>query len=95
MLNLFNSKAQIDLSVIQPEEIAKLDDNAQAKLAALVEAVTAREAAQARYSKAMLGVGEATVEQSAAMAAHIEANPAPTFNETRVAAIEAYRKSQI
>jgi hypothetical protein len=74
MIALFNSSAQIDLSVIDPAEVAKLDDNQQIKLASLISAVQAREAAQVRFTSAVVAVGEASQEQVSAMEAHIAAS---------------------
>jgi hypothetical protein len=52
MLNLFNSKAQLDLAVIDPAEVAKLDDNQQTILASLINAAKARETALERLRAA-------------------------------------------
>lgn len=90
-MNLFNSTAQIDLSVIDPAEVAKLDDNAQMKLGSLIAAVQRREAATDRWLKAQAVMIDATREQSEALAAHVIANPPPTALEALRANQESYR----
>jgi hypothetical protein len=74
MIQLHNQLGQIDLSVIDPAEVAALDDGQQKLLAVLVSAVQDREAAQARYTSAVLAKREASAEQVAALAAHSEAS---------------------
>jgi hypothetical protein len=73
-MNLFNSMAQIDLSIIDPAKVAKLDDEAQNVLSVLIVAVQNREAASERFNKAVVGVREADAEQHASMALHIAAS---------------------
>ena len=90
MLNLFNSKAQIDLSVIDPAEVALLSDSAQEKLASLISTVQAREAATERMLKAQAAVIDCTQEQADALAAHQLANPPPTQLEALRAAQASY-----
>jgi hypothetical protein len=93
MLNLFNSKAQLDLAVIDPAEVAKLDDNQQAHLASLINAAKVRETAQERLSMAQAAVIDASREQAEALEAHAIANPPPTQLEATRAAQAAYAKS--
>lgn len=93
MLNLFNAKAQIDIAAIDPGEIEKLPENNRKLLFLLLSSVQDREAAQVRYTKAVVAVDEATAEQAAAMEAHVAANPAPSFLDIQKASIAAYQKS--
>jgi predicted nuclease with RNAse H fold len=86
-LNLFNSAAQIDIAEIDPDEVSKLDDNAQAKLASLISAVHARESATDRMLAAQAAVIDCTQEQIEALAEHIKANSPPD-------AIDALRENQ-
>jgi hypothetical protein len=65
---------QISLASIDPAAVAELSDAAQAKLATLMDAVQAREAAQDRHSKAKLAVVAAETEQAAALQAHKDAS---------------------
>lgn len=94
MIALHNQFGQIALDVIDPREVAKLSDAQQKCLAVLISAVQEREAAQERFTKAVLATREATFEQEAAMAAHVEANPPMTFQQAQQQAIAAFNKSR-
>jgi hypothetical protein len=63
MLTLHNQFGQLDLSVIDPAEVAKLGDEQQSILSLLISSVQDREAAQVRFNKAVISVREATTEQ--------------------------------
>jgi hypothetical protein len=86
MIALHNSLGQIDLSVIDPAEVANLDDNQQERLATLISAVQAREAAQIRCNSAVIAVGEASHEQTEALAAHIVASDPFPFSTAKIEA---------
>ncbi|WMT75072.1 hypothetical protein [Bradyrhizobium sp. Ash2021] len=92
-LQLHNHFGVLDLSVIDPKAVSELDDQQQALLASLISAVQNREAAQARYAKAIKTLQDATAEQIAAMEAHITANPPQTAIEALRAAQAAYNAS--
>lgn len=74
MIKLHDKFGVINLAEIDPTEIEKLNDAQQALLATLFDKVRAREAAQTRYSEAVIRVSTATQEQIDAHAAHIEAS---------------------
>jgi hypothetical protein len=69
-LALRNQFGQLDISVIDPAEVAKLNDDQQVKLASLVTAVETREAANTRYLNAVRVRRGAEAEQTAALDEH-------------------------
>jgi hypothetical protein len=94
MLAMQNKFGQIDLSLIDPAQVAKLSDEQQVVLAVLVEAVQNRDAAHERLRKAKEAVREAMRIEADAQAAHQAANPPPSRLEALRAAQDAYNKSQ-
>jgi hypothetical protein len=93
MITLRNQYGALDLSVVDPAEVAKLDDNQQKLLASLISAMQDREAAQDRYAKAVKAVHDATTDQHDALEAHTAANPPLTPQQAQQAAIAAYNSS--
>ncbi|WP_338830443.1 hypothetical protein [Bradyrhizobium sp. 27S5] len=69
-LTLRNRFGQLDISVIDPVEVAKLDDGQQTKVATLVAAIEHREIAYERYVAAVRARRDAEVEQTSALEAH-------------------------
>jgi hypothetical protein len=69
-LQLRNQFGQLDISVIDPAEVAKLSDDQQAKLAPLITAVKNREGANERYLNAVRARRDAEAEQVSAIDAH-------------------------
>lgn len=73
VLQIYNSHGQIDIGQIDPAAVATMSEPQQMALSVLIDAVKAREAAHARYSLAIKTADAARIEQSEALAAHIEA----------------------
>ena len=92
MIELFNKYGQIDLSAIDPKEVAKLSDEQQAALAFVVETVQTHEAARARLKAAQENVRELMRVESDAIEANRIANPTPTQLEALRAVQAAYSK---
>jgi hypothetical protein len=90
MIQMTNKYGQIDLSVIDPVEVAKLSDEQQAILALVVEAVQNREAAHVRLKKAEEDVHEAMRIETDAIAADQAANPPMTALEAHRASIASF-----
>jgi hypothetical protein len=93
VIQLHNQYGQIDLSIIDPNEVAELSDEGQLVLSLLISAVQDRQAAQQRFNSATLALREAAREQEDAMAAHIAANPPQTPQQAQQDAIAAYNAS--
>jgi hypothetical protein len=92
-LQLTNRYGQVDLSMIDPVEVAKMSDEQQAVLAIFVEAAEAREAAQVRLKTAEDAVRAAMRVETDAFTAHQAASPPMTALEAHRASIVAYNKS--
>jgi hypothetical protein len=90
MIQMHNKFGQIDLSLIDPAEVAKLSDEQQTALAILVEAAQNREAARLRLKKAEEAVREAMRVEADAFAARQAANPPMSPIEAHRAAIAAF-----
>lgn len=73
-LQLRNQFGVLDVSVIDPAEVALMSDAQQTALSVVVTAVESREAAAERVNRAVIAVRDATAEQLAAHAAHVEAS---------------------
>jgi hypothetical protein len=79
-LQLRNVYGQIDIAAIDPAAVAELSDAAQIKLAALIDAVTAHDAAKERFAKAKSSLVAAEKQQAFALAAHQTASDPFPFN---------------
>jgi hypothetical protein len=93
MLEMHNKFGQIDLSLIDPADVAKLSDEQQQVLAILVEAAQNREAAHVRLRKADDAVRVAMRVETDAFAANQTANPPQTALEAHRASIASYNAS--
>jgi hypothetical protein len=92
-VEITNSLGQIDLNMIRDEDVAVLNDEQKEALSILVDTVTTRKAAEERKLAATKRVRAAMIAETEAQAACEAANPPPSFQDTRKAAIAAYNRS--
>jgi hypothetical protein len=94
MIEIFNQVGQVDLSQIDPAEVAQLNDEQQAALAFVIETVQTREKAEQRFKAAQERVRELMRAEVDALEVNRIANPPPSFIDTLRAAQAAYTQSQ-
>jgi hypothetical protein len=90
MINFHNHLGQVDLSLINPEDVALLSPELQAALAAVVESVEARQNSQVELQLCKDRVRENQRREGDAHAANALANPAPDRIDALRENIRAY-----
>jgi hypothetical protein len=93
MISFFGPTGNIDLSMIKDEDVAALDDERKTALENFIRAVIERGNATERHADARARVRACMVTEAEALAAHVAANPPPSFLDIHKAAIAAYNAS--